>query len=157
MGSEDLSERAMARFREGYSCSQSVLMTLAEHLGIQDPTLLTKAATGFSAGMGNCGSVCGALTGSIMAAGLKLGTAEPGREKRVPCSRFVRALYLQFEKQHGTVSCQTLTGVDFSDPQEAAKARENKVHKKICEPLVQAAVRNFLEQEKQVRLSIPFI
>jgi C_GCAxxG_C_C family probable redox protein len=150
MTENEIVEKAAARFAEGYSCSQSVLLILSEHLGIQDTALLTKAATGFAAGMGSCGSVCGALTGAIMAAGLKLGTDTPGREKRAPCTKFARALYLEFEKQHGTLSCRELTHVDFANPQEAAQARENKVHEKICTPLVKSAIKIFLALETQL-------
>jgi C_GCAxxG_C_C family probable redox protein len=144
---QTLSDKAAARFAEGYNCAQRVLLTLAEHLDIDDPSL-AKVATGFGSGMG-CGVVCGALTGSIMAAGLKLGTDTPGREKRKACTQFSRNLYQQFQKQHGTTSCHELIGYDLSDPQQAAKAHEAGAFEKICAKLVRSAVQNFLTQEKE--------
>ncbi len=44
--------------------------------------LVPKIAGGFGGGIGRCGSVCGALTGSIMAVGIKYASNETGVEKR---------------------------------------------------------------------------
>jgi C_GCAxxG_C_C family probable redox protein len=125
-----------------------VLLTLAEHLGVENPDL-AKVATGFGSGMG-CGATCGALAGCIMAAGLKLGTNTPGREQRKACTKFSRSLYQQFQKQHQTAFCRDLIGYDLSDPQQASKAHETDVFEKTCPRLIRSAVQIFLNQEKEI-------
>jgi C_GCAxxG_C_C family probable redox protein len=45
--------------------------------------LIPKIATAFGGGIGRCGSLCGALTGGVMAIGIKHGTNEPSPEKRL--------------------------------------------------------------------------
>ena len=76
-----LGEKAGARFTCGYDCSQSVLLTLYESW--HDKTeLIPKIATAFGGGIGRCGSICGAVTGGVIAIGTRYGTNEPQAEKR---------------------------------------------------------------------------
>ena len=109
--------------------------------------LIPKIATGFGGGMGRCGSVCGALTGSIMAVGIKHGTNDPGVEKRAIAYATTQVLLKQFEKQNGTIICRDLIKLDLSNPQQAAKAREEKVFSKVCHNLIEIAIRDFMEIE----------
>ncbi len=149
MSTEELSQKAVAHFRSGYNCAQSVLLTLAEHIDPQNKNeLIPKIATGFGGGMGRCGSVCGALTGGIMAVGIKYGTNEVGVEKRAKAYAAAQALFKQFEKQHGSVMCRDLFKYDLSDPIQAAKARENKVFEKVCHGLIKSVIESYLALEK---------
>jgi len=111
--------------------------------------LIPKIAAGFGGGIGRCGSVCGALTGSIMAVGIKYAPNETGAEKRAAAYANARALYRQFEKQHGTVFCRNLIKYDLSNPQELAKARQEKAFEKVCAKLIKSAVENFLSLENE--------
>ena len=111
--------------------------------------LVPKIAAGFGGGIGRCGSVCGALTGSIMAVGIKYAPNEAGVDKRANAYAKARELYQRFEKQHGTVFCRNLIKYDLSNPQEAAKARQEKVFEKVCNQLVKSAVENFLALENK--------
>lgn len=148
--SQALSEKAIIRFQGGYNCAQSVLLTLYEHLEPDSKNeLVPKIATGFGGGIGRCGSVCGALAGSVMAVGIKYGTNETGVEKRAKAYAHAQTLYKQFEKQHGTVLCRDLIKLDLSNPEEAAKARQEKVFEKICANLIKTAVENFLDLESK--------
>ena len=64
------SEKAVSLFNEGFNCAESVLMSMQEFLGLEmNPTV----ATGFGADIGRKGSVCGAVTGVILAINLKYG------------------------------------------------------------------------------------
>ena len=113
MSSDELAQRAVAYFRGGFNCAQSVLLVLAEHINPQTKNdLIPKIATGFGGGVGRCGSVCGALTGAVMAVGIKYGTNEAGIEKRLKAYANARVLYTQFERQHGSVMCHDLFGYD---------------------------------------------
>jgi hypothetical protein len=48
-----------------FLCSEAVLMALAKCLGVESK-LIPKIATGFGAGIGRQGEVCGALSGAVM-------------------------------------------------------------------------------------------
>ena len=65
-------EVAMEKFVAGYNCAQSVLYAFGPELGL-DGEISLKLATGLGAGMGRRGEVCGAVTGGILALGLKYG------------------------------------------------------------------------------------
>ncbi len=102
-------KKAVKTYQSGYNCAQTVLLTLYEQIEPDSKNeLIPKIAAGFGGGIGRCGSVCGALTGSLMAVGIKYGSNEAGAEKRAKAYAYAKKLYRQFEKQHGTVFCQRL-------------------------------------------------
>jgi C_GCAxxG_C_C family probable redox protein len=142
-------EKAVKNYQSGYNCAQTVLLTLFEQIEPNSKNeLIPKIAAGFAGGMGRCGSVCGALTGSLMAVGIKYGSNEASAEKQAKAYAYVNKLYKQFEKQQGTVYCRDLITHDLSKPEEAAKARQEKAFEKTCITLIKAAVKSFLELEK---------
>jgi len=139
-----LCEKAVKRFREGYNCAQSVLLTMFEHWSGKSE-LVPKIATAFGAGIGRCGSLCGALTGGVMAIGIKYGTNEPSLEKRLKAYELAQKFYKQFERQHGSVLCRELIGYDLSISEELEKAKEAKVFEEKCVNFVRKAVENLVE------------
>lgn len=139
-----LSEKAGARFLEGYNCAQSVLLTIFEHWNGKNE-LIPKIATAFGGGIGRCGSVCGALSGGVMAIGIKYGTNEPSVEKRLRAYELANKFYKRFEKQHGSVLCRELIGYDLSNPEELDKARKEKVFEEKCVNFVRKAVEILAE------------
>jgi C_GCAxxG_C_C family probable redox protein len=148
MSTEELCQKAITRFQSGYNCAQSVLLTLAEHIDPEGKNeLIPKIATGFGGGIGRCGSVCGALTGGIMAVGIKYGTDEPGVEKRAKAYANAQALYKQFQKQHGSVMCIDLFKYDLSNPEQATKARQDNAFEKVCSGLIKSVIQNFVALE----------
>jgi C_GCAxxG_C_C family probable redox protein len=135
-----LGEKAVRHFRDdGYNCSQSVLLTMFEHWNCKNE-LVPKVATAFGSGIGRCGSVCGALTGGVMAIGTKYGTNEPSTEKRSNAYDRAREFYRQFERQNGSVLCRELIGLDLSDAKQLKKAHEENVFEKKCTLFVKSAV-----------------
>jgi len=137
-------EKAVKRFLEGYNCAQSVLSTMFEHWNGENE-LIPKIATAFGGGIGRCGSICGALTGGVMAIGIKYGTHEPFLEKRLKAYELAQKLYKRFERQHGSVLCRELIGYDLSNPEELEKARESKVFEEKCVNFVRKAVETLVE------------
>jgi C_GCAxxG_C_C family probable redox protein len=134
-----LSKKAVARFLDGYNCAQSVLLTIFEQWDGKNE-LVPKVATAFGGGIGRCGSVCGALSGGVMAIGIKYGTNEPSVEKRLRAYELANKFYRQFEKQHGSVLCRELIGYDLSNPEELDKARKERVLEEKCVNFVRKAV-----------------
>lgn len=139
-----LSEKAVGRFLEGYNCAQSVLLTIFEHWNCENE-LVPKIATAFGGGIGRCGSVCGALSGGVMAIGIKYGTNEPSFKKRLRAYELANEFYKRFEKQHGSVLCRELIGYDLSNPEESDKARKEKVSEEKCVNFVRKAVEILAE------------
>jgi C_GCAxxG_C_C family probable redox protein len=139
-----LCEKAGARFLEGYNCAQSVLLTMFEYWNGENE-LIPKIATAFGGGIGRCGSVCGALTGGVMALGIKYGTNEPSLEKRLKVYELAQKFFKQFEKQHGSVLCRELIGYDLSVPEELEEARKTKVSEEKCVNFVRKAVEILIE------------
>ncbi len=141
-------EKAIKNFQSGYNCAESVLLALYEHVEPEGKSdLVPKIAGGFGGGIGRCGSVCGALTGSIMAVGIMYASNEKGVEKRAKAYSNAKTLLKQFEQQHGTTLCRDLIKFDLSNPEEAAKARKEGAFDKVCVNLIKASIENFLALE----------
>lgn len=137
-----LAEKVLRHFRDdGYNCSQSVLLTMFEHWSCKSE-LVPKVATAFGGGMGRCGSVCGALTGGLMAIGIRYGTNEPSAEKRSKASKLAEELYRTFEKQNGTVMCRELIGFDLSEEKQRRRAYEEDVFELKCTFFVKRVVES---------------
>lgn len=67
-------EKAKENYIKGFSCAESILHAMKEEGLIDDfPEEVLKCTTGFGTGMGGAGKVCGAITGSVIAIGLKHG------------------------------------------------------------------------------------
>jgi len=144
---KSLGEKAAARFLEGYNCAQSVLLTMSEHWNGKNE-LVPKIATAFGGGIGRCGSVCGALTGGIMAIGIKYGTNEPSIKKRLKAYELANTFYKRFNQQYGTVLCRELIGYDLSNPKEMAKVRKEKLLEEKCANFVRKAVEILTELDE---------
>lgn len=136
-------EKAVKRFLEGYNCAQSVLLTMFEYWNGKSE-LIPKIATAFGGGIGRCGSVCGALTGGVMAIGIKYGTNEPSLEERLKAYEVAQKFYKQFKRRHGSVLCKELIGYDLSSPKEYEKAKKANVFEEKCTNFVRNAVEILL-------------
>ncbi|MEM3699564.1 MAG: C-GCAxxG-C-C family protein [Candidatus Bathyarchaeia archaeon] len=139
-----LCEKAVKRFLDGYNCAQSVLSTMFEYWNGENE-LIPKIATAFGGGIGRCSSICGALTGGVMALGIKYGTNEPSLEKRLKAYEKAQKFYKQFESQHGSIFCRKLIGYDLSNPKELEKANKAKVFEEKCLNFVKGAIEILLE------------
>ena len=92
---------------EGYNCCQCVLLACADLAGLSDDA--SYAGFCFGAGM-NCGSICGALTGGLMAIGASL-----PRQDVIENRPIARAAALELEKRFkekfGTLECRDIIRV----------------------------------------------
>ncbi|MGB9777801.1 MAG: C-GCAxxG-C-C family protein [Candidatus Bathyarchaeales archaeon] len=139
-----LCKKAVKLFLEGYNCAQSVLLTMFEFWN-RENELIPKIATAFGGGIGRCGSICGALTGGVMALGIKYGTNEPSLEKRLKAYEQARKFYKEFERRHGSVFCRELIGYDLSNPKGLEEANKAKVFEEKCAKIVGKVVETLLE------------
>ncbi len=149
MSTQVLGEKAAAYHHDGYNCAQAVLLTLYDHMYPNAKNdVIPKIATGFGGGIGRCGSVCGALSGAIMAVSIKYGANEVNAGKKANAYAKTQALYRQFEKQHGSVMCRELVKLDLSTPQGMAKAKQTDVFETVCAKLIKSVIADFFALEK---------
>ena len=139
-------DRAESLFREGFACSQAVLMAFAPRLGMEERQAAL-VASAFGGGMARHGWTCGALTGALMALGLHGGhsTAEDTATKDALYAR-VQALVGRFEERHGAAACRQLTGVNMLDPAERQAASDRGVFTTLCPQLVRTAAALVAEE-----------
>jgi len=141
---DEVTRNALGHFHAGHNCAQSVLLAMAGYWKI-DSELIPRIATPFGGGIGRYGSVCGALTGGVMAIGLKHGTNDPSMEKRLGAYDRARTLCQQFQTKHGSILCRELIGYDLSKPEELEQARQANVIKEKCEKYVQNVIEMLLK------------
>ncbi|AZR74681.1 hypothetical protein BBF96_15675 [Anoxybacter fermentans] len=100
---------AAERYKKGeFLCAEAVLYTINELLEKPFPDEIVKLASGFPAGIGESGCVCGAISGGVMALGLVFGRTEPGKKcpKIYPAAR---ELHDWFKKNYKSTCCRVLT------------------------------------------------
>ncbi len=132
-------EIAIKYFAQRYSCSEAVLLGLAEANGFECGCI-PRIASGFGGGFGGCGEVCGALTGAVMALGLKFGRERPEDvDAKNALYVKVRSLMDAFEKEFGSVLCIDLTECEMRTPEGLARAKELDLHNKLCPKFVEFA------------------
>lgn len=124
-------EEAVELFDKGYCCSQAVLAVFSEELGLSRENAF-KVASGFGGGM-KMARTCGAVTGGIMALGLKNG---PDKNKM---TGFVHEFVKRFEGINGSVICSELMGCDICTPDGMQAAKEKDLFNTLCPKLVKDA------------------
>jgi C_GCAxxG_C_C family probable redox protein len=136
-----LAEIAEARFREGYSCSQSVFSALAEPWNI-DPAVSLRIAAGFGGGVARSARTCGCVTGAIMAIGLAQRgiTAAENRSEKEKTYDASRQFMCAFEERNGSTICSDLLGCNIGTPEGLAEARQKGLFQSRCTRLVRDAV-----------------
>ena len=132
---------AIARFGKGHSCAQAVFSAFAEQMGMDYQTAV-KLSSGFGGGMG-MGSVCGAVTGAIMAIGLKHGGLDPKTKGQT--AKLVREFTDRFKAQHRLLNCRDLMGCDVNTPEGRQTAKDKNLHATVCNAVVRDAARILTE------------
>ncbi len=117
-------ETAVEYFNKGCSCSQAVLAAYGPKLGLDRESALKIAST-FGGGIARTGQTCGAVTGALMALGLKYNMDDPkAKDKSIALAR---EFLDKFKACNGSTTCRELVGYDVSTPEGFAYARENKL------------------------------
>lgn len=120
-----------------FLCSESVLLAISELLSIRSK-LIPKVATGFGAGIGGQGEVCGAVSGGILGLGLRFGRNDVKKESVKPywyASDFLK----RFKAEVGNLSCRELTGCNFNTEGGRRRYVEEKMWETRCQQLIAVA------------------
>lgn len=125
------SEIAVEYFLSGYNCAQAVAAAMCEDFGISKNDCL-RISEGFGGGMGRMRSVCGAVSGMFMLAGLKHSKSTPGDlVTRKQIYQLVQDMAGEFKEKAGSIICAELLGDAMpSDKGTTPTPRDEKFFKK---------------------------
>lgn len=139
-------EKAVALFKQGFNCSQSVVAACADIYGIDEQTALRISAS-FGGGIGRMRQTCGAACGMFLLAGLENGSAVPGdAEGKKQNYALVQDLAAKFKGENGSLICAELLGVAPKPQEPTPEARtEAYYQKRPCADMVASAVKIYLE------------
>lgn len=139
-------QRAVALFKQGFNCSQSVVAACADIYGMDEQTALRVAAS-FGGGIGRMRQTCGAACGMFLLAGLENGSALPGdAEGKKKNYALVQDLAAKFKDENGSLICAELLGITPKPQEPTPEARTEAYYKKRpCADMVASAVRIYLE------------
>jgi len=124
-------ETAIALFKQGYNCSQSVAMAFADEIGMT-PDQVRRLTCGFGGGMGRMREVCGAVSGMTFVI-----SAVYDEDKGKIYQR-VQALAEKFREENGSIVCRELLGLSIkgADSPIPEKRTESYYKKRPCSELV---------------------
>ena len=141
--------RAMKIMAEGYVCSESVLLAVCQEFKIEiDEKIIPKIAYAFAGGIGNTGTVCGAVAGAIMAIGLMKERGET-MEEMFSVLGLAAEFRKRFEAEKETINCRELTGADLTTPEGIEQYMKSDVPKTVCFPAVGTAYRLVVDLLKE--------
>jgi C_GCAxxG_C_C family probable redox protein len=103
--------------------------------------LALRVAGAFGGGMARMGETCGAVTGALMAIGLKYGMTQAKDEKaRDKTYKLAQEFATRFKERHGSIVCRDLLGYDLGKPEGRKGALEKGLFTTLCPQFVQDAV-----------------
>ena len=134
------SEKAMALFKEGYNCAQSVACAYADVMGLEQNTV-AQMVSSIGGGVGMMREVCGTVSGMVFVLGTLKGYADP-KDSAAKSAHYanVQKLCKEFEAENGSIVCRTLLGLDSKEEVPAGTQRLSSCNKKRpCVELVGCA------------------
>ena len=113
---------ALTTFANSYNCSQSVFSVFAPDFGISKDLGLRLAGP-LGAGIARRQETCGAVTGALLALGLKYGKGENGTDEDKKRAFAVAQDFMKdFEAEFGSIVCLHLLDNNCMDTEEGAAA-----------------------------------
>jgi C_GCAxxG_C_C family probable redox protein len=134
-------EKAIEYFRNKFNCSQAVFTAFGTENGLSENDCL-RLGCGFGGGMGRQQLTCGALTGAVIALGLKYGKAlNDPEEKKSETYAMTRELFAKFKELNSSTVCkELLRGLDMNDPDDHKRIMDLKLFETLCEKYVADSV-----------------
>jgi C_GCAxxG_C_C family probable redox protein len=133
-----LLEEAQSIHTRGYNCAETALWALAKYWQLH---CSTSYVTGLGGGVARSGETCGALTGAIVALGLKVGRTEPeDEEKKGLCYRFGQEIVRRFRDEIGTTQCREIIGFTLGADGGAQRYATGGFKKDKCRAAIEVAI-----------------
>ena len=142
----DRIEKAVALFKSGYNCSQSVVAAFADLYGFTEEQALRMSAA-YGGGIGRMRMTCGAACGLFMLAGLEKGAIDAkDREGKGACYALVQELAAVFKERNHSLVCAELLGLKQPEGVSMPEARTEQYYaKRPCVKMVEEAARIWVE------------
>jgi C_GCAxxG_C_C family probable redox protein len=102
--------------------------------------VIPRIASCFGGGIGNTGSVCGAVIGATMAIGL-VRKQSSSIEEWLATAKIAQEFRRRFEAEMQTISCRELTGIDLTTIEGSEELMNSDVAMNVCIPAVAHAYR----------------
>jgi C_GCAxxG_C_C family probable redox protein len=102
--------------------------------------IVPQIATCFAGGIGNTGSVCGAVIGAVMGIGLVRGRSDD-MEEMMQTLAVGQEFRRRFEAEMDTINCHELTGIDLTTQEGLERLMTSDVPATVCFPAVGIAYR----------------
>ena len=152
MTKEERIQKAVALFKEGYNCSQSVVAAYADMYGFTREQALHMAAS-FGGGIGRMRMTCGAACGLFMLAGLEKCAIEgKDRESKAANYALVQELAEEFRKRNGSLICAELLGLKKPEITSVPDERTAQYYaKRPCPRMIEDAARIWVEHLEKKR------
>ena len=129
----------LENFGKGFDCSQVVFGECAARLGL-DEALAKKIAACFGGGMWY-GHECGAVTGALMAVGVKYGHSEPGdADTKNAALAKMNEFRAKFLEHQPSCVCKEILGYDLSVPEDMQKIQDEGLLTTRCPKVVRDAL-----------------
>ena len=137
---EGRANQAVAYFKGGYNCAQSVLLAYADLFDL-DLSAAARISAPFGGGMGRLREVCGTVSGMFMIAGLAIPADNPSDlETKTLNYSLVQKLAERFRQENGSIICRELLGLGSKQDGPKPEPRTDSYYKKSpCVDLVRCA------------------
>ncbi len=113
-----------------------------------DSEIIPRIAFGFAGGIGNTGSVCGAVAGAVMAIGLKTEKGET-MDEAIRALGVVQEFRRRFEAKMGHITCRELTGADLTTEEGLNRYMSSDTPQTVCFPAVGSAYQLVVDLLKE--------
>ena len=141
--------RAKELFESGAQCAQATFGALCDVTGLSEEDALALSAS-FGGGIGRMREMCGALSGILMAVGMRygrysLGDAKTGesKDRHYRLTQYVSA---EFKRRVGSVLCYRLLDLPHAAQVPVSQARTAQFyHDRPCLGIILAAIEVFDE------------
>lgn len=147
-------EKALTYYSSGFNCAQSVIVSFADIMNIDEETAL-RLASGFGGGMGRMQGTCGAVTGAFMVIGYLRGKYKQGDEEaKEITNHLIQDFSKEFNQIHGSINCKALISYDLNTPEGRKDANIDDVFNKKCSFFVKSAVElleNIIHKEVNLK------
>ncbi|MGB5910762.1 MAG: C-GCAxxG-C-C family protein [Promethearchaeia archaeon] len=132
-------EEAITFFNQGYNCAQAVLKAYGTQYGLGED-IAFKITSSLGGGLARSGNACGAVTGALMAIGLRYRNLNfEDQESKELTYETGENFIEQFRNINGTIICKELLNYDISTLEGREKAKMNNLFEDLCPKFVKSA------------------
>lgn len=145
-------ELAINYFKEGYNCSQAVVLAFKDLLTI-DADELCKIASPFGGGLSRMRETCGAVSGMVLVLGNLIGYSTPEmREKKHELYKNTQEILKIFENRYGSLTCRVLLNLNVKHDDPKPSPRDHSFFdKRPCPELIGGAAEILEEYLLKIR------